>query len=57
MQATVVENVEKVSVVTKRGVEEITYGGIRYVPKRSKSGTVMKNQSWHPKGEQTRCEL
>ena len=57
MQATVMENVEKVSVVTKRGVEEITYGGIKYVPKRSKSGTVMKNQSWHPKGEQTRCEL
>jgi hypothetical protein len=57
MQATVVENVEKVSVVTKLGVEEITYGGIRYVPKRSKSGTVMKNQSWRPKGEQTRCEL
>lgn len=49
MAATVIENGEKVSVVTEKDTEEITYGGIKYVPNRSKTGAVIKNRAWPPK--------
>lgn len=49
MAATVLENDEKVRIVTEDGTEEITYGGVRYVPQRDMVGEVRKNRVWLPK--------
>lgn len=48
MAATVLENDEKVRVVTEKNVENITYGGVRYFPQRSKTGSVLKSRHWLP---------
>jgi len=47
----------KVRVVTVADTEEIIIGGRRYVPERTRAGSVRKNAPWHPKGSQTHREL